>query len=379
MDLRWIAVLSTLLCLNQLTGAELACKDMDGKDVDWFIALKTPIVSGYDEKSPFIKSGTAFFYADANNQEFRISPKNIADPKSAIGMTMSQAQEAFKKSKDVYSMFYNDQPPDGKTFGNRAHSKGVLAINKKQGFWVLHSAPKFFDPTAATYTYPPTGMKNGQSFICGTYESDQYDEIARQMVTAQFKVVENSTIPADILAKHPRFLGVATEDKVGKTCKKIRHTALKTKGGQWFRSYVKDARFKTDIYAEQVAADRKMGLYVETWLNGANPDWKNVCGPKGVVNLRTISPGGVTWSSAKDHSKWAVSQDPAMVCIGDVNRQESQGRRGGGTLCIENQKIWKFFRDSVKTLECCPNEKDCEAAPTDSLDVPTGLDPFSEK
>ncbi|KAI6173981.1 Cell-death-related nuclease 7 [Aphelenchoides besseyi] len=358
----WIAVLSTLLCLNQLTGAELSCKDMDGKDVDWFIALKTPMVAGYDNMSPFIKSGTAFFYADANNQDFRISPKNINDPKSAIGMTMIQAMNAFKKSKAL----------------KLSTEEGVMAINKNQGFWILHSAPRFFDPVPGTYAYPPTAMKYGQSFFCGTYESDQYDEIARQMATAQFSLYANSTIPPAMLAKHPRLIDVATETKIGKTCKKFRNTALKTKGGQWLRSYEKDARYKTDIYAEQVVPDRKLGLYVETWLNGANPDWKNVCGPKGVQNLRTISPGGVTWSSAKDHSKWAVSQEPAMVCIGDVNRQESQSRRGGGTMCIENKKIWQFFRDAVKTLECCPKQTNCEAPPPDSLNVPTKVDPFSQ-
>jgi hypothetical protein len=41
-------------------------------------------------------------------------------------------------------------------------------------------------------------------------------------------------------------------------------------------------------------------------------------------------------------------------------------------MCIDNEKIWKFFRDSVDVVECCEGEKGgtCEAMPDDSIDVP---------
>ncbi|KAI6243729.1 Plancitoxin-1 [Aphelenchoides fujianensis] len=366
----WIAVGSLLFVLGR---ADLSCKDENGKDVDWFIALKIPNLKGkeYEAHSPHIRWGTAFFYADANNQDFHISAKDINDPKSAIGYTMQQAIDNYKKkAKDTFTMFYNDQHPGTKTVGGRAHSKGVLSINGKQGFWVLHSAPRFVDPEKP-YEYPGPQRTYGQSFICGTFTADQYAEISRQMIVAHFSIYAKSAIPADIASK-TRFADVVTEKVT------FRNTALKTKGGQWLRSYEKDSRYETDLYAGQIVPDHKKGMFVETWLNGQNPDWKNTCDPKlGVQNLRTISPGGVTWASSNDHSKWAVTKEPGN---GLHRRCEPTAHRGGGTLCIENPKIWKFFRDAVKQVECCPSDKqECEKPPTDSLDVPLNLDPLGKQ
>ncbi|VDM69196.1 unnamed protein product [Strongylus vulgaris] len=41
------------------------------------------------------------------------------------------------------------------------------------------------------------------------------------------------------------------------------------------------------------------------------------------------------------------------VCIGDVNRQESQFKRGGGAVCIQDRKLWKIFYGSVGAYDNC--------------------------
>jgi hypothetical protein len=97
-------------------------------------------------KNPHIAGGEAFYYADSNNPNVRLSDRSINDPKSAIGATVSQAiDKFFKKATDSFYMFYNDQPPkaeggDEKELSHRAHAKGVMAFDKKQGFWLIHSA-----------------------------------------------------------------------------------------------------------------------------------------------------------------------------------------------------------------------------------------------
>ena len=42
------------------------------------------------------------------------------------------------------------------------------------------------------------------------------------------------------------------------------------------------------------------------------------------------------------------------VCIGDINRMNTQKKRGGGTVCFQNAKAWKAFTSIIKTVEVCP-------------------------
>ncbi len=54
------------------------------------------------------------------------------------------------------------------------HTKGVVVFGEKQGFWLVHSVPKYPpapDGDSKGYSYPPTGQKNGQSFLCVSLET----------------------------------------------------------------------------------------------------------------------------------------------------------------------------------------------------------------
>ncbi|KIH61478.1 hypothetical protein ANCDUO_08254 [Ancylostoma duodenale] len=75
-----------------------------------------------------------------------------------------------------------------------------------------------------------------------------------------------------------------------------------------------------------------------------------------VYDVNYVNLLGRTFANSQDHSKWGVSMNPAVpaVCIGDVNRQESQYRRGGGAVCIMDPKLWRTFYYSVTEYEECP-------------------------
>ncbi|EPB68716.1 hypothetical protein ANCCEY_12201 [Ancylostoma ceylanicum] len=76
-----------------------------------------------------------------------------------------------------------------------------------------------------------------------------------------------------------------------------------------------------------------------------------------VYDITAVNTLNISYVSSKDHSKWGVSMEEKkpVVCIGDINRQESQNKRGGGAVCIENKKLWKTFYCSVAEYENCKN------------------------
>lgn len=55
---------------------------------------------------------------------------------------------------------------------------GVVLLDKHQGFWLVHSTPHFPPARkAARYSYPNSGLKNGQNFICVTYPLERFQTI----------------------------------------------------------------------------------------------------------------------------------------------------------------------------------------------------------
>lgn len=132
-----------------------------------------------------------------------------------------------------------------------------MAFDQKQGFWLIHSAPRFADSQKAYY-YPGTAMKYGQSFFCMTFGIDQLAEIGRQVHVAQLSVTDQG-FPAffDQFDKLKRAV-VDMKTLGPKSCSYNRTTALKTKGGQWLTSYEKHRRF--DMGQCGVGGGREEGL-----------------------------------------------------------------------------------------------------------------------
>ncbi|CAG2177708.1 unnamed protein product, partial [Oppiella nova] len=106
----------------------------------------------------------------------------------------------------------------------------------------------------------------------------------------------------------------------------------------------------------------KTNLYVESWRQGAGTPLPSECDLKKTVeNIDDISVSFMNsklkgqFDYLKDHSKWAISKTATVpfVCFGDMNRMQSQFKRGGGQTCFQSPNVWKHMNDWVMDVEKC--------------------------
>jgi deoxyribonuclease-2 len=344
-----------LLALVEVTVA-FNCKNHRGEEVDWYVAYKLPRLE--DAKNSTVASGVAFLYADSSTGgSWVFSAKNVDDPDSAIGRTVRQIFDA-KKRGDLFYATYNDEHPNGKEDPSRGHMKGALAFNDYKGFWLIHSVPRFPMTTTGTYEYPDTGRRFGQSFLCITFSSGELDQIGEQLLYSQPSVFDYH-LPNSYRLLYPHLEKAITRKALPSGTKNYYSVQpINSLGGKKFMSFNKHKKFDKDLYADLVAGELKSSLYTETWLNGrpAN-DMTSSCKTEyKVYNSKSLSLYQFEFNNSKDHSKWAASLTAAdgWICIGDINRQYSQEKRGGGTMCMADPTIWRLYQSAVVDYECCP-------------------------
>lgn len=137
--------------------------------------------------------------------------------------------------------------------------------------------------------------------------------------------------------------------------------SLRSRFGSTFKSFAKSSSFKKELYEDLVAPNYKSGnFYVESWQHGSGNINSDCSKPTKVYNIQDISINAgskISFSTLNDHSKWMVSKENNLICIGDINRQEHQKMRGGGTVCIQLMDVAKTYGDSVAESEPCKKNK----------------------
>ncbi|KAF0301271.1 Deoxyribonuclease-2 [Amphibalanus amphitrite] len=174
-------LLATLLVAAPAAGSPLGCRDQSGAAVDWYVLYKLPVI--HDTGAPFVSDGVGFlhFSAASTGERWTLSDVPINDSLSAAGRTLEPLYQHTVNKSLIYA-FYNDEHPDGPTSFTKGHTKGVVAFDGDQGFWLVHSVPHFPPPPGQRYGYPHTGHHFGQSFLCVTLSSDQLETVARQLL-----------------------------------------------------------------------------------------------------------------------------------------------------------------------------------------------------
>ena len=208
----------------------------------------------------------------------------------------------------------------------KGHCKGVVTWNTSKIGWLIHSVPHFPTEITSTSISPilPSELIYGQSFVYLEipYSKERLETILKQIewMDANLFLQNNMPIP-------PSYFSV-TEIKKMIISSRITH-------------YSKPAHHIMDIYGEHLCELDKSTWYVETWRRGSVI--KTIT--PNLHDVKTLGWFAVNYKESQDHSKWAVSK--YHVWIGDLNRMESQMKRGGGGIVIRDADMVKAFRGLI--------------------------------
>jgi len=313
--------------------------DEVGKPVDWWFSYKVPRLDNV-AGSP-TATGYEYVYYDTNVGKVVRSPNLLTDGKGALDLTIKSVFE--KPDATTGWILYNDEMPsdakrlDSASFG---HTKGVIAFDtaSKTALWLLHSWPKYADPSASDMPTPIYG----QTYVCISIDLATASKIADQMANHQEPQVYVPRIPASLDKKDPLY--VLTQNLNPNAAADANVIQCKSRGGLAFQVIAKNRKWNKDFWNDLVGPTLKSDMNVETWIRGKIPPVLDSDGIHKTFDVKYIdlSPLGVpwTWPETHDHAKWGITVDSDWVCVGDINRMVSQEKRGGGTIAFQDPKLW---------------------------------------
>lgn len=363
--------------------------DEEGNPVDWFFIYKMP-------------SGFRFSYKDANdktNDPLQIHPKLLNRTSTgALGATLHQIYEGKKQNSLAYALWNDGQPykaessfarrfandseeddgtyvDDGKahllTTLKGGHTKGVLAVDKQSGFYMLHSVPKFPDLRTTEFTWEASTIY-AQHFLCISVDALTANKLGHhlQHINAMFF---DTAFPKHLETQYPSVLEFVM--KIRRSGTSV--VKLTTFSGKWnFHAFAKDSSWGKDLYEDLVEPVLKTGFAWQTWRRDQGEGMTSYCSPPHThesMNIAAMQFRGAAvgdkperFEFTKDHSKWGLTFDettegaqtnlrgPGWVCLGDLNRMISQRKRGGGTMCLSWEPLRQALSAAVNGLEPCP-------------------------
>ncbi|XP_023931970.1 plancitoxin-1 isoform X2 [Lingula anatina] len=343
-----------VLCLATVLG-DLTCMDPEGNAVDWFAMYKIPHLK--DNPDPLIKIGLGHVYMDINAPKWR--PMNVslnATSGHALYYTLEQMYSQHD-SDDFGYILYNDDPPEHPPYSfNYGHTKGVLMLTPSRGVWLVHSLPRFPPVTSSSYSYPHNGLYYGQAFLCVTFTPDAFDKIGG-LLLYDYPHIYDQKLPSSLAQKFENLsLVVQGKNISGSPADQI--FPLISVGGHDFLSFGKSKLLDKDLYYDIVAPALESDLLVESWQHESIiPSYCE--GKYTVENVNLIQlPNGIKFEEYDDHAKWAISktadsQGKKWTCVGDINREYGQYKRGGGTLCFSNPDVWEAFHGTIAEYKQC--------------------------
>ncbi|XP_008046224.1 deoxyribonuclease-2-alpha isoform X2 [Carlito syrichta] len=287
-----------LLALLWVPAGALTCYGDSGRPVDWFVVYKLPAYSG----SGGPQKGLLYKYLDQDSRGWRDGVGTIDSSAGAVGRSLLPLYRG--NTSQLAFLLYNDQPPPSSSrawdSSSRGHTKG----------------------SQLTYTFPLV-----------------YDHKLEGFFAQKFPELED-VIKGHHISHEPWNRSVTLTSQAGAT----------------FQSFAKSTYFGDDLYSGWLAEALGSDLQVQFWQRSPGILPSNCSGVWKVLDVTQIDfpgPAGPTFNATEDHSKWCVATGGPWTCVGDMNRNEGEEHRGGGTVCAQLPALWKAFQPLVKHFEKC--------------------------
>lgn len=344
------------LVISTQTDA-FTCLDENGNPVDSWVALKgAPKTSIY-------------FIYDESLGNFKKSIYNVSQSTNgAIMQTVGQLYVDVNAEEIAFGM-YNDEAPDKDASSSYAHGKGILATNAKEGFWLVHSMPKWPNYLKDGGPGPFPDYTYGQSLMCVSISMSTSNLIASNLMV-EHPYIYDKFMPSTLQPSLPAFADLLLGVKSSLKTSNSSFTSLL--GNETFYQLSKSSSDHVDFWDDIAAPYFQTDLNVETWRSGSGGRMSSICGSNGekvakfdIYEINKVAmpgPGDYSWTGTQDHSKWASSLgrlNNPVSCVGDMNRMCSQESRGGGTMCSKNYGLWSAFNSSIRSIESCYQYDPC--------------------
>ncbi|XP_018595204.2 deoxyribonuclease-2-alpha-like [Scleropages formosus] len=346
----------------------ISCYSDHGDPTDWFHLYKLPRLA-----HQLRGDGLQYLLMGPGSEGWAPGAVEVNDSAGALGRTVGQLYQQ-READEIAYILYNDQKPkeEGSGFAvqhEKGHTKGVVLLDKTQGFWLVHSTPHFPPPKdEGEFAYPSTGEKNGQNFLCVTYPLERFQTIGEQLSINE-PLIYDCSVPDSMASSLPSLAALCGKSWSEGSNASLplsdplslvpsnRSVELASLAGTAFVSFAKGSSFENDLYHSWVAPALQSDLLVQFWHESAGVLPSDCSQNWEVLNVKTISLGSADeFSTTKDHSKWAVGTEDASgswICVGDINRNEAEEKRGGGTVCHSNSAVWKAYRTAVVEYYPC--------------------------
>ena len=322
------------------------CLNRDNIPVDWYVIFLLPSSISNNQELIY-----AYFDQTLKNiKYFKYEEKNFPP-------TLITKYVINNNSKNINYFFWNDDKTlkncDSESSSNsKAHAKGSLIYNNKNGVFLLHSLPRFptrNEKNEILTELPSNGGAYGQNFLCISINKNYAEKIIELLNYINVSI--NKSVEKDKVNKvENKWVKLLIENKMQNNYPKSYNIIIKSKNGIEFEFIGKSGSNKIIPYETTIRNLYKDDFYIRTWTRPNlapslfDDEYK-------LINVLIVNYGGYIYGKNKEHSKWAVSKKQNIVCFGDLNHTESQKDRGGNIVCFKNKELNFFMKKAIFKLE----------------------------